>query len=411
MSRRPIRWAGVALGGWCALAMLLFAQSLWEIPSYMADWLPGPYRMVAAWFPPGWIGASREGGGRVAAVLLYAVITAGLWAAYLAALRTARHSDLAAPSPVEGRGIGWGVVFGAVAITWPGLLASDLYLYATYGKMQVVYGLNPLVQPPSAMTGDPWLVWAPWHDILSAYGPVWLVITRGVSAVAVALGGDRALYLLGFKLLNLALLAGGAALVATIGRQLAWPAGRRLEAVLLFAWCPLGIIEWIGNGHNDALLAVCALAALWLHLRGQWPAALVALLAGGLVKLPGLFLLPAYVTLLLVSAPDRAARARRGLAGVVVGGTFVVLAYAPYADPALGKVLLANPVAGFYAASPALVVRQLLTDAALALRGVLTPATLTERGALEAVRWPVWYAAYGGWALLALLLSVRVRDA
>jgi alpha-1,6-mannosyltransferase len=285
-----------------------------------------------------------------------------------------------------------------------------MYGYTSYGRMQVVYGLNPLIQPPHAMISDPALDWTFWRDIISVYGPVWMLVTRAIAWAAPAFGAGLVPYLLSFKLLNLGLVAISTGLVWTIGGQLGWGVARRAAAALIFAWCPLTIIELIGNGHNDALLIVCILAAIWLHLRGAWPLAIVALVLGGLVKLPGFFLLPAYGVLLLRTSGSPAEAARRtgvglGLAALLVGAT-----YLPYLDPALGHAALANPLAGFFNASPTDALRWAFSDLALALRGTLAPPTLTLRDALEIPRWPLWYGALVLWGALAAVFSYRVRD-
>jgi hypothetical protein len=166
----------------------------------------------------------------------------------------------------------------------------------------------------------------------------------------------------------------------------------------------------VSSGHNDMLLMLCLLAAVWLHLRGTWPLAVAALVLAGLVKLPGYFFLPAYLVLLARSAGGRTLSMRRLAISGAVAATVAALAYAPYATPALDSVVFANPMAGFAVNSLGMALREGLVELQLALRGTLTPATLSAREALEAVRWPVWYGPLIVWALGAGALSLRARD-
>lgn len=235
-------------------------------------------------------------------------------------------------------------------------------------------------------------------------------MTRGVSLSVEALGGAAVLYVLAFRLLNLGLMAIGTVLVWDRCRLMGWTVEQRRTACLLFAWCPLLIMDLVGSGHNDALLLVCILAAVWLHLRGAWPLAVAALLAGGLVKLSGFFLLPAYVVFLVRDSRSRAEAVRRIMLSLTTIMGLGSLTYLPYADPALPHALLTNPLAGSFGPSPALALRQLLADLALALRGTLTPPDLTARQVLAVLQWPLWNSALAIWIVPAVVFSLAVRD-
>ena len=261
---------------------------------------------------PSWyvLRSTEEHAGVVAAIA-YLLVVGLLWLSYIGTLRTLKNrpDTQAAQSTQAVQAasrytfafiIVVAVLFGLVALSWVGLFSSDVYLYGVQGKMQTVYGLNPLVQPPRLLGADPLLQLTPWRDITSAYGPVWLAITAGVSVAAQAIGGAPVAYALLFKTLNLGLLVVGACLIWSITGRLGWSERAQAIATAGFALCPLVIIEWVGNGHNDAPLVVFIIAAIWLHLRGWWPLALAALVAGGLVKLTGFFLLPAYMVLISI---------------------------------------------------------------------------------------------------------------
>lgn len=380
------------------------------MPSFLADALPGIYRPLVGLFPPAWqVGVPGSPGDRAVIMALYMGLAGGLWAAYLAALRVARGIPAGSRPSLRAVIVGGAVLFGVCTLAWPGLFSTDVYAYAVYGKMQVVYSLNPLVHPPRDMGSDPWLAFIYWRDIPAPYGPLWLGLTRLIATGAHLLGGHRLLYLLGFKLFNLGLLAAGTGLVWAIGARRGWPAARCAESAVLFGWCPLLLLEGVGNAHNDLLLIVAVLVAVWLHLRGAWPLAVMALVAAGLVKLPGFLFLPAYLVLLARTAGSGAGAARRLAVsmGLVVGLTLA--AYAFYTEAGASGAPAAAEL-GWFGSSPAAALRQVITDTALLLRGTLTPATLSARDMYGLLRWPLWGGLVALWGGLAAVCCLRVRD-
>jgi hypothetical protein len=128
--------------------------------------------------------------------------------------------------------------------------------------------------------------WRPVHGI-SPYGPVWMNIVRAIGPLT-----DRpALSVLAFKLVSfLSIVAAGLLLYAVM------PAPWGLVALAAFWWNPTVIVETAGEGHNDAVMIVAVLLALWaLHRR--WPVvATAALVVAVLTKyIPVLFALPCLV--------------------------------------------------------------------------------------------------------------------
>jgi hypothetical protein len=401
---------------WTAFIMIMFIPGLWWSPSYLADalpWLYGPVQQVISLWPAI---SNAVPSGPLLLFLCYFALTVTLWAAYIKSLHAIRASSAEKSSTHVQRAIGLRfimlgtLVFGASTLLWMGLFSSDLYGYALLGKMQLVHHLNPVLQAPALMGSDPLLSLTSFGGSRTAYGPVWLETTRLVAPLAELMGGTPVVYVLVYKALNLTLLLVGSWLVWAIGGQLGWTTARRSEATALFAWCPLMVIELVGNGHNEGLLVVCVLAAIWLHLHRAWPLAIAALMCAGLVKLSGFFILPAYLVLLVRSSSGVVEAMRR--LGISLGIAVVVLllAYMPYAGPGLGADLLANPMAGLLANSLASSIIQALSDLALGLRGSLTPSTLSPRQAAEIIRWPVWYGAVMLWGVLMLVFSLRVRD-
>lgn len=164
-------------------------------------------------------------------------------------------------------------------------LSDDLYRYIWDGKV-ILHGINPYRYPPGAEQLA-WLRDALWRPInakgqITPYPPG----AEGIFALTYSLAGAS---------------VRAQQIVATVGdlgvigmlwlllRQRGLP--RRL--LLVYAWCPLPLMEYAHSAHNDAWMAALLLAALWLTGRGERERAALALALSVLVKLFAVAALPA----------------------------------------------------------------------------------------------------------------------
>ena len=220
--------------------------------------------------------------------------------------------------------VGLTVAVAAVGLLTYPRFGSDMFDYAAYERLWVVYGDNPLLGIVANHPGD-WL--APFVNVpdrTPAYGPVWALLTWPIARLA---NDSAAGYVIGYKALSLAAYAACCLLIwATVERE------RRQRALILFAWSPLVVFEALGKVHNDSLLAVSVLAMVWLAGRRQDGSArlgrfgaMLAVALGALVKATA-----------LVAAPPLVLRAWRqtgwrGVAPLILSGLLVgVLGYLPF---------------------------------------------------------------------------------
>ncbi|MFQ5504829.1 MAG: hypothetical protein ACE5F1_08545 [Planctomycetota bacterium] len=172
-------------------------------------------------------------------------------------------------------------------------LSDDLYRYVWEGRMQLA-GKNPYLLAPEHPSvrapGDP--VWerVNHREVPAAYPPVCQLYLRLLAAT----GGGVVWFRAGFALLDVLLLFLLAAWLARIGVD----PGRSL----VYALCPLVVVELGTEGHNDSLALFLLIAALALlgragdgETRASWTRiSLVGVLYGASIAakfLPG-FLLP-----------------------------------------------------------------------------------------------------------------------
>ena len=246
----------------------------------------------------------HDSGSHVRASIGFAAVGAGLFGIYFFALKFAReHNDARTQKIIFISG----AAFLLVQLLAPVMLSSDVFAYALYGRVTSVYHANPYDLAPPVAPGDPFLKLFGQEYLPSWYGPVWTLVSAGITK----LGGEHVgLTVLLFRLTAmLAALACAGLILASLRRH---APERAASGLVFFLWNPLLIIETGISGHNDSVMLVFVLLAVWLHLRGWKTGAVVALTLSALVKFLTGMLIPLYILLVLreMSATERRAPAR-----------------------------------------------------------------------------------------------------
>jgi alpha-1,6-mannosyltransferase len=182
------------------------------------------------------------------------------------------------------------VAFNVLFVLGPPRLSGDVLSYIAHGQV-TRQGGNPYMDGEGAIAGSEVAGdlaaygWRPGHPV-SPYGPLWTGIEAG-AVTSVQGVGNR---ILAFKAIATAASLASAALVWLVVSRVR--PERRQFATLAYLWNPMMVIEFSGEGHNDALVTLFVLLALALAVRGQDGSAAVALWGGVLIKyLPLVFLL------------------------------------------------------------------------------------------------------------------------
>jgi hypothetical protein len=170
--------------------------------------------------------------------------------------------------------------------------AVDVFGYVAHGRLLAIHSANPFITPPNAYLSDAILPYLAFPGEPSQYGPAWVLLG---DALALLGRGDLLLEVMLYKAVGAVAHIGGALLVLVVVRQLGAPPCRARASAFLFLWNPLLLWEMVGNAHNDGLMMVGGLAAMWLLLRGSHVLVLPALAAGALVKLPVAVMAPVIV--------------------------------------------------------------------------------------------------------------------
>lgn len=182
---------------------------------------------------------------------------------------------------------GWGAFFaGNMLFAYP-VGAADIFDQIFRARITTYYSQNTFVMVPNSYGGDPFLNFVAWRGDPSPYGPVWELLAAIPSKLG---GGDLWANLIWFKLLVILAYLISIGLTYGILRTLRpeWA----LRGTLLFAWNPLVVWEIAGNGHNDAIVVMFILAAIFFLVKTWRAGVLPMLLAGALTKFVPALLVP-----------------------------------------------------------------------------------------------------------------------
>ena len=202
---------------------------------------------------------------------------------------------------------------------WP-RNSTDVWSYATYGRMTAEYGASPYLHTPSDFPNDPVArrVKPIWQHTESVYGPLWNGISAGVVSVT---GTDMRQTRIAFQ--SLAALSVFMA-VLLIARRTRDPA-----AVALIGLNPVIVYAVVNGGHNDALVGLALLAGVLLASRDRFALAGLAIAVAALVKIVALLGLAALAVWLWRKRGLRPAAITTGIAG---GGAVVGYACTGWLD-------------------------------------------------------------------------------
>jgi len=244
------------------------------------------------------------------------------------------------------------LLIGLVCVLIPVVTSQDIFSYIIYARMAIVYGLNPLTALPTAIHADPVFQHLYWKDQPSAYGPTWVYIS-GLLQLLVSGTNSIVAMVLALRLLSLLAHLWSILLIWSIGGHLQHrfdghiSQQQRILATLAFAWNPLLLFEACVNAHNDSVLLLLVLFALWFlvrttptgRLRTYLPTAIMLALATCL-KINIILLIPGLL-LFLWAQPGRL---RATSTTLLVYGATILLLYAPFwQNGALLDILHINP--------------------------------------------------------------------
>lgn len=267
------------------------------------------------------------------ATLAIAVTYAGIGLMVLAWLwigKMLRSRGAVAPAPDRAQLARTAALWAFPLAVAPPMFSRDVYSYLAQSAI-LARGLDPYVLGPAQALGvdDPLTRSIPtiWRDTPAPYGPLFLVLGRGITALT---GDDVVSGVLAHRALALAGLAMIVWGLPRLARRCGLDAGL---ALWLGAANPLVLFHLVSGVHNEALMIGLLLVGTEIALRGgtrlldpRFLAGAALIVAASAVKLPALLALG---FLGLERARRRGGRVRDVAAAVGVLGAVTVALYVP----------------------------------------------------------------------------------
>lgn len=200
----------------------------------------------------------------------------------------------------------------ALMMLAPPLLSTDVFSYGAYGRMGTLYGANPYLHGPYAISMDPLypFIGAKWVNTPSVYGPLFTAVSYVLAPLSIAAN------VLAYK--AIAALS-SLAIVAFVWNAARWRGVDPAKAAALVGLNPLLIIYGVGGAHNDLLMLAASVAGVYALVQRRNAAGGGMLAAGTWVKLTGALLLP----FALLGEPGKRLRGRRE---ILIGAVAVTVA-------------------------------------------------------------------------------------
>jgi alpha-1,6-mannosyltransferase len=214
-----------------------------------------------------------------------------------------------------------GVLFCAELVWAYPATAVDVFGYIAHGRLLAMHNANPFIVAPAEFPGDAIMPYLAFPGEPSQYGPIWLLLGGAFASVS---RGDLLTEVVLYKLVAALAHMAAAALIFQIAMQLGAHRERARASAYLYLWNPLLLWEMVGNAHNDGLMMLCGLGAVWLFVKGIDLLVLPAVAAGALVKLPVVLIAPVFFVGLW-----RRGRAR-AIEGALLAVTLAGVVYRPF---------------------------------------------------------------------------------
>lgn len=186
-------------------------------------------------------------------------------------------------------------IFSLILIFTPVLLSTDLYIYIMRGKVFSFYGQNPYLVPVKDFPGDPFLKFTDpaWRSFVQNYGPLWTSVSILLNWI-----GKNSLDLTLFIYKFYGFLVNTFVLFLIYKISAIYCPGKIKEVILLYAWNPFLLIEFVNNAHNDVLMIFFGVLALYFYYLKKDKFLILCLVLAGLVKYIYWILIPLFLILL-----------------------------------------------------------------------------------------------------------------
>lgn len=183
------------------------------------------------------------------------------------------------------------IIFNLTLLLIPPFLSGDITGYIYRAGIINEYHKNPYLVAPSQIEAKPF---TNWPDMPLTHGPFWAVISSALNKIA---GSDINLNIYIFKIFAIIINLICIFLIYSIINKIKPQYGNL--ATILYAWNPLILLAVANNGHNDVLIILFFLLAVYLAINKKIFYVLPVLILSVLVKYIAVLFLPFFFLYLL----------------------------------------------------------------------------------------------------------------
>ncbi|MGD0980708.1 MAG: hypothetical protein ABR946_04420, partial [Solirubrobacteraceae bacterium] len=213
-------------------------------PGDYPTWLSGPLAPLTSWV--------TLGSGTLEVVFTVGIAT--MYLAYVAVL-------ICAPRVRPAFALSAVVVLQLIFFLSPPLPLTDIFNYLNYGRMEILYHLNPYTTIPALEPhNDPVFALSNWHGLESPYGPLLTLISMAVVPLGIAAS---------FWVLKAALLLTSLATVWLVWASAGLLGRHRLGAALFVGLNPLVLVWGLGADHSDFLMMFLVTLGIYLLIQAR----------------------------------------------------------------------------------------------------------------------------------------------
>jgi alpha-1,6-mannosyltransferase len=311
----------------------------------------------------------------------------------LIALTTCWLIALACLSAVRTRAVVAAIVaVNAVFLLAPPLFSSDVLGYVGFAREGVLHHTDPYAHGwAAALAHDQIRPLLQWHDVKSAYGPLFTILSYALVPLGIA-GMVWTFKVLAF--------AASLAICAIVWRLAQMRDMDPKAAIAFVGLNPALLVFEVGGGHNDLLIMLPAILGIVLILRDREAGGMAAMMVAAGAKISMGVMAP----FALIGCRDR----RRGLIGAAIAVVVIAIVAAIAFGGGAGGFVEALPATSFVAAHA---VPVQISDRVFGQPHFgHTARLLADAFVIAGVAWALWRAwrghdwiAAAGWATLAVL--------
>ena len=213
-------------------------------PGDYPTWLSGPLAPLTSWVTLG--SATLE--------VVFTVGIATMYLAYVAVL-------ICAPRVRPAFALSAVVALQVIFFLSPPLPLTDIFNYLNYGRMEILYHLNPYTTIPALEPhNDPVFALSNWHGLESPYGPLLTLISMAVVPLGIA--GS-------YWILKAALLLTSLGSVWLVWASAGLLGRHRLGAALFVGLNPIVLVWGLGADHSDFLMIFLVTLGMYLLIQAR----------------------------------------------------------------------------------------------------------------------------------------------